>query len=390
MKRRKGNLNLFSAGWLLLPLILVSACSEGGGTPAPSRPVVAVEAARAAAGTWTEGIEVTGNLTPKYEVAVKSEIMGLVRQVYVNEWAKVKKGTPLARIDDREQEPLLKKAEAAYEAAKASELQARVADNRARREMERMKKLKEAGLATRQQVDDSETEAEASISRVEAARAQVRAAGEDLRQAKARVSKCLITSPIDGVVSLRKVSPGDLVGETGTDKTLFQVVDNRVLNLTVSVPSTEMAALRTGQALNFTTDAYPGRAFTGKVKFINPSVSEADRSVKVIAEVKNEPPVLKGGLFVKGRIVTGVREGVVQVPRAALTGRKDGPGGKFSILAVEEEFARLRPVTAGALSGDAVEIRDGLKPGDWYIVRGGFNVKDGDRLAVTRREGDAK
>lgn len=387
MKKRTGDWNLFFSGWILIFLFLVTACSESKGTSASARPIVAVEAVQAAVGTWTEEIKVTGNLTPKYEVAVKSEIMGAVQHVYVNEWTRVRKGAPLARIDDREQEAILRKAEAVFEAAKASELQARVSDNRARREMERMQKLKEAGLATRQQVEDSETEAEASISRVEAAKAQVRAAGEDLRQAKIRFTKCLITSPIEGVVSLRKVSPGDLVGETGTDKTLFQVVDNRILNLTASVPSTAMANLRTGQELRFTTDAFPGRTFTGKIKFINPSVSESDRSVKIIAEVKNEPQVLKGGLFVKGQIITGVREKVLQVQRSALIGRKDAAGGKFGILIVEGSTARLRPVTAGAISGDAVEIQNGLAAGDWYIVRGGFNVKDGDRLAVTRRNG---
>ena len=64
--------------------------------------------------------------------------------------------------------------------------------------------------------------------------------------------------------------------------------------------------------------------------------------------------------------------------------------GSSAFSRLKARFARLRPVTAGALSGDVAEIRDGLKPGDWYIVRGGFNVKDGDRLAVTRREGEAK
>ncbi|PKN19314.1 MAG: efflux RND transporter periplasmic adaptor subunit [Deltaproteobacteria bacterium HGW-Deltaproteobacteria-6] len=386
MKKRKDDRNPFFSGWLFILLLLITACSEEK-EPASPRPAVAVEALQAAAGRWTEGIRVTGNLTPKYEVAVKSEIMGAVSQVYVNEWTRVGKGTPLARIDDREQESVLRKAEAAAAAARASELQARVTDNRARREMERMQKLKEAGLATRQQVEDSETEAEASVSRVEAAKAQTRAAGEDLRQAKIRFTKCLITSPIDGVVSLRKVSPGDLVGETGTDKTLFHVVDNRILNLTASVPSTEMAGLRTGQQIHFTTDAFPGRTFTGKIKFINPSVSESDRSVKIIAEVKNEPQVLKGGLFVKGYIITSIRENVLQVQHSALIGRKDAPGGKLGILVVEGETARLRPVTVGGRSGDAVEIQSGLKAGEWYIVRGGFNVKDNDRLAVTRRTG---
>ena len=60
----------------------------------------------------------------------------------------MKKGDPLARIDVREQEAMVKRTEAALESAKSAQLQARVADNRARRELDRMRQLKEAGLAT--------------------------------------------------------------------------------------------------------------------------------------------------------------------------------------------------------------------------------------------------
>ena len=117
---------------------------------------------------------------------------------------------------------------------------------------------------------------------------------------------------------MRGVNVGDLVGEMGSPKLMFRIVDNRLLDLTVTVPSTEMEKVRLGQELVFTTDALPGRTFTGKVMFINPAVSEADRSVKVVAEVRNVPEVLKGGLFVKGRIVTGERAAVLRVPRIAL------------------------------------------------------------------------
>jgi multidrug efflux pump subunit AcrA (membrane-fusion protein) len=55
-----------------------------------------------------------------------------------------------------------------------------------------------------------------------------------------------------------------------------------------------MASLRGGQPLEFTTDALPGKTFKGTVMFINPAVNEADRSVRVIAEVNNAAVELKG------------------------------------------------------------------------------------------------
>src|SRR3989339_1459822 len=286
-------------------VFLIAACSGSGETAKQAaqvvaRPPVAVETSIATAGVLTEGIDVTGTLTPKFEVDVKSEVAGLVREVFVTEWVRVKKGDPLARIDIREQEAFVKRTKAMLESAKSSELQAKVADNRARRELERMKKLKEYGLATQQALDDTVSEAEAAASRVEAAHAQVRAAEEDLNQVRTRLSKGRIVAPIEGIVSERRANVGDLVGEAGANQPLFHIVDNRVLNLTVSVPSTAMASLRRDQPLEFTTDALPGRTFKGTVMFINPADNESDRSVRVIAEVNNTAGGAQGGGFVLG------------------------------------------------------------------------------------------
>jgi ABC-type Na+ efflux pump permease subunit len=67
-----------------------------------------------------EGIEVVGSLSPKFTADVKSEYAGIVTEVYVTEWVRVKKGTPLAKIDTREIEIVLQKAKAAVEMAKAN------------------------------------------------------------------------------------------------------------------------------------------------------------------------------------------------------------------------------------------------------------------------------
>ena len=156
------------------------------------------------------------------------------------------------------------------------------------------------------------------MARIAAAKAQALAAEKDLHQAQTRLAKAVIQSPLDGVVYSRNINVGDLVGEPGSTRILFQVVDNRQLELTVTVPSTEMGRLRLNQPLTFITDAFPEKPFSGRIKFINPTVNEADRSVKVIAEVPNSDETLKAGLFVKGRIITGERRKILQIPRTAL------------------------------------------------------------------------
>jgi membrane fusion protein, multidrug efflux system len=379
---------------LLALLFLLTACTRGGdpsvqAAPENVRPAVAVETATAAVGGVTEVIEVTGALAPKFEVDVKSEVVGLVREVFVNEWVPVEKGAPLARIDVREQESLVKRTEAALGSAKAGLLQARVAQNRADRELERVKRLKEAGLATQQALDDAGTEAEASSSRIDAANAQVGAAEEDLSQVRTRLSKGLIQAPMAGIVSERKANVGDLVGEAGANQPLFHIVDNHILNLTMTVPSVSMAGLRRGQPIVFTTDALPGRTFRGRVTFINPAVNEADRSVRVIAEVNNALGELKGGLFVKGKILTVNRQNVLQVPREALS-NWDVVAKKARLFVVEGDRAKGREVRTGFVADAGVEILSGLKPGETCIVRGSFNVKEGDRLIIAAKTGGVK
>jgi hypothetical protein len=112
-------------------------------------------------------------------------------------------------------------------------------------------------------------------------------------------------------------------------------------------------------------------------------VNESDRSVKVTAEVKNVSEQLKGGLYVKGRIVTGKRTGILRVPRVALLSW-DVAGKKGDLFVVKGEIAIRRTVQTGAVMGDFVEIISGLVLDEQVVVRGGFNLKDGDRINVTQ------
>lgn len=371
--------------------VVVSGCSTQAEdkeqkAKAPQRPPVAVEITKVAPSEVIGAIDVTGSLSYKFGADVKSEYTGLVTDVYVTEWVRVKKGDPLAKLDTREAEVILQKARAAVEVARANILQAEVSQNRAIREFERAQKLKETGLITQQNFDDARTETEATKARIEAAKAQLKVAEEDVLYAQTRLSKSLIRSPLEGMVSFRNVNVGDFVGEMGA-KPMFRIVNTQILELTVTAPSSEMGAIRIGQPLHFSTDAFPGKNFVGKVMFINPVVNEADRSIKVVAEVENRQDQLKGGLFVQGRILTGKRTGVLKIPRAALLSW-DVAGKKAEVFAVEQNVAQRREVRTGGTFGDQVEVTSGLAAGDRVISRGGFNVKDGDKVNVTRINGE--
>ncbi len=369
--------------FLVAALSGITACSKNDAEKkaATAKPPVAVEVRAATVSGVSDGIQVTGSLEPKFSVDVKTQIPGLVTEVMVSEWVHVRKGQLLVRIDVAETEAQVKRAEAGIVSARANLVQAQVSANRADRELARVLKLKESGLATQQAVDDARSEAEAARARVGVAVAQITVSEEERRQGVARQAKGLVVAPFDGTVALRDVNVGDLASDAATSKPVFRIVDNRLLNLTVTVPSVDSGRIKVGQPLEFMVDSQAGRTFTGTVKYINPELSSADRSLKVVAEVRNVPEQLKGGLFVKGRIVTGTRAEVVQVPRSALASL-DIQAKKGSLFIVANGTAHKREVQSGVVNGDMVEIVSGLNAGEQYVVRGGFNLQDGEKVAV--------
>ncbi len=354
--------------------VAIIGCSAGAKDPEPSvgRPPVPVAVSPVTVKDLAEYVDVVGTLAPKFSTEVKSEGTGVVTDVYVTEWVPVRRGARLARLDTRE-------TEAGIEALRAGEAQARVAEARARREYDRALQLKQYGLITPQALDDAKTAVEAAEAATSAARAQI-------KTGEARLAKSFITAPKDGVVAIRGVSVGDRVENMGGNTPVFRIVDNRLLELTVSVPSTNVASLKVGQPLEFTTDTVPGRTFTGKVSFINPALDEATRSAKVIAEVPNTDGILKGGAFAKGRIVTETRTGILQCPKDALQ-NWDLEGHTAEVFVASGDKAEKRSIQIGRANGVSVEVVSGLKAGDQVVTRGSFALREGDRITVSKGEG---
>ncbi len=359
----------------LASLVLLAGCSTvaADDAPATGRPAVAVGTATVVASALTDSVEVVGSLAPKFAADIKSEVSGTVTAVYVTQWVPVRAGAKLARLDTSE-------IDATIAAIKATAAQARVAQARAQREYERALSLKKYGLITAQNLDDAS-------SALEAAEAATAAVGAQVRASEARLSKSFITAPMDGVVAYRGVNVGDRVENMGGNGPMFRIVDNRLLDLTVSVPSLRLAAVRVGQTLEFSIDALPARTFTGRVMFINPALDVASRAVNVVAEVPNPEGILKGGLFVKGRIVVGTRPGVLQVPRAALL-NWDVNARSAHVFVFRNGQAEKRTVQTGTANGATVEIGTGLAAGERVVTRGAFALRSGDRVSADGVEGE--
>lgn len=328
-------------------------------------------------------VEVFGSLSPKTSTEVKSEVPGRVSEITVKEWDSVNPGDLLLEIDPTDFRLETNRNQAGLQMAKAQSLEAKAALNRAMREWERTMKLKEAGLVTGQEVDERKTELESAEARASLADAQIGQAQAMLDESRRSLSKTRVYAPITGVVSERKVDKGDWFDRGAP---LFTVVDNRILDLTANVPATELPKVKEGQNIEFTVDGLPGKTFTGSIKRVNPMVTTSDRSGRIQAEVRNPDGLLKGGVFARGKIVIEERKQALTVPKTALMSLDIEKSTAVLFAVKAPGKAVLKNVKTGLSTENSMEILTGITENDEIVVRGGYNLKDGDQISVSSRQ----
>lgn len=342
-------------------------------------PLVAIQVVSPERRTVQRSVDVYGSLSPKTSTDLKSEVVGRVQRVLVKEWDQVKPGDLLLEVDPTDFKIEINRIEAGIKMAKAQLMEAQVGLNRARRELTRAQKLKEGGLITGQEMDERQTGLEAAAARVSLAQAQVGQAEAQAEAARHALRKTTVDAPIEAIVSQRRVDVGDFL-DKGTP--LFTLVDNRILDFTANVPATDLIHVGEGQLLTFTVDGIPNRSFKGHIKRVNPMVNTADRSGRILAEVPNPDGLLRGGLYAHGQVLVEERPSALVLPREALLAW-NLEREAASVLVVEPgDIVRSRPVTTGFLEDGLVEIRKGLDGAERVVIRGGFNVREGERVRI--------
>ncbi|WP_051327780.1 efflux RND transporter periplasmic adaptor subunit [Desulfatirhabdium butyrativorans] len=350
--------------------------------PAPESATTSVETVRIEKTTMIQSVDIYGSLAPKLATQVRVEIPGTVQSIRVKEWDKVKTGDTLLQLDPMDVSLAVQQAKASHQMALAQETQAKVDLDRAQREWDRSLRLKQGGLITAQECDERLSALEAARARLELARAQVSQAAARLAEVSRSLQKMTVVSPIQGTVSQRHVDIGHFVDKGAA---LFTIVDNRILDLTATVAAVDLVSVHEGQQILFSVDGFGDRTFEGTVKRINPVVDATDRSGKIVAEVANSGELLRGGLFVRGRIVVKRHENAAVLPKSGLV-QWDLQQRTASVLVVNaENIIESRAVSTGMSDEQWVEIRSGIDPTDRVVIRGGFTVKPGDKVRVSQQ-----
>lgn len=297
-------------------------------------------------------VELPGVVEVNKTVSVAAEVDGRVEKKLVSEGQSVQKGQELIRLNTE-------MLQADYDRAAADE-------KYTKNDLEHVKALYDKQVATTQEVDQ----------------AKMRAAMSDavLRQAKARLDRAVVHSPLAGIVDRVPVEEGEYVMP---GKCVAKVVDIETVKVVVEAPERDVVKIRLQDGAEVISG---GRNCAGKITYISQLADDSTRTCRVEISVDNRPGAdgrrpLRSGQIVRVMLSRGAMKDVVMIPLLAVIPLE---GGK-EVFCVKDGKAWSKRIALGAIKGDKVQVlpdKDMLEKGDLLIISGHRFVSDGQAVAL--------
>ncbi len=305
-----------------------------------------------------ETTEYLALLKSRHSATINPQVEGYITGIFVKSGDHVAAGTALLQIDPLKQEATVNSQEATR-LAQESNL------NLARVNLERAKKLAEAGVIAKSDLDNAQTNYDTAV-------AQLKSLEHQVEQQKVELRYYKVSSPMDGIVGDIPVRVGDRV----IVSTLLTTVDEPgALEAYLYIPAARGKDLRLGLPLKLLDEAGNVRT-TSQITFVSPQVDPETQTVLAKAAVPNSKANLRIAQQVRAQVVWGSAAGPV-APVLAVT----RINGQFFVFVAEKNakgtIARQRGVKVGEIIGNDYAVLDGLKPGDHLIVSGTQFLQDG-------------
>ncbi|BBN60383.1 efflux RND transporter periplasmic adaptor subunit [Hydrogenovibrio marinus] len=361
-------------------------------------------------------VSATGTLQPTNEVDVGSELSGTIDKVFVDYNDQVKKGQLLAQLNTDKINAQVLQTKAALAVAKAGviEAQATLEESDAQlKRLEHVRKLTNGKLPSQADFISAEAAEKRAMAAKNTAIAKVEQAQANLDQNLTDLSKTKIISPIDGVVLVRSIEPGQTVAAAMSAPVLFTLAQDLTnMELQVDVDEADVGQVKAGQKATFTVDAYPNRLFPAVIKQVRYGAQTTDGVVTytTLLEVNNPDLKLRPGMTATAEILVKEKRDVLTIPVAAtrftpeilgdatqtkstsiMDSLMPGPGRIRHSLNIKAEkvkkgYARVwklvnkQPepilIKPGESNGNRVEVLEGdVKPGDKVIIGAEVRLK---------------
>ena len=356
----------------LVPILVVLAILvAAGGWLARPKPLP-VRLHGVAAGTVEATLANTraGTVEACQRTKLSTIIGGRIEYLGVKEGDRVRKGQLLLKLWNDDQQ-----AQRTLALAQRDLAQQRIAESctlaaNARREAERVAKLRQDGFVSISREDAARAEADAKQAACDTARADVRQATARIRVTEVEQRRIALVAPFDGTVA-------KIVGEIGEYSTpsppgvptppAIDLIDDSCLYVKAPMDEIDAPKIHAGQTVRIRLDAYPNQVFAGKVRRVAPYVTAVEKQARTVdVEVDFAAPEKSAGLLVgysaDVEILLAVKENVLRIPTATLQ-----EGNRVLLVDADGRLA-ARTIRPGLANWEYTEVLEGLAPGDRIVV----------------------
>jgi len=290
-------------------------------------------------------VTATGTIEPISEVAVGTQVSGIISKLYVDYNSVVKKGQILAELDKTNlqselvsQEMLLRSSKVEYEYQQKN--------------FNRAKDLHSKNLI-------SDTDYETAKYNFEKSEAAYKQSQSNMVKVRTNLSYATIHSPIDGVILSRAVEEGQTVAASFSTPTLFTIANDLTkMKVVANVDEADIGNVRNDEHVTFTVDAYPNDVFDGSVTQVrlNPTTTSNVVTYQVIVNAPNPSLKLKPGLTANITIFTMEKAGVQSLPNKTLNFKPDSTALLHNGFEIKES---KEPALKLAANEKVIWIQDG-------------------------------
>ena len=365
---------------LLVGLPLISKCTGGTDTKQ-------VEVQKVELKLIKSSILASGTLTFREQVQLRSEVIGQVTELHVEEADEVMKGDPVITLDPKTYQAQVDQAEAQVRIRQIAIERQRLLISTLADRFERQKAMFAQDLVDEDSYESLKSDlalAKVDLRSVQESLAQGRAA---LDQSEELLSKTRIKSPIDGVVIQVDIKVGETViaGTTNIPGSTMMVIADPSETLTeVQVDEADIAQVREGQSADIFTAAYPDTPLSGNIQSIasvarqTPGQVSLSFLVKILMD-KQDSMTIRPGMSVRADIYTESSDEALAIPVQAVLYDEDtdqddeGEEEQTYVFVMRDGKAIRKDVEVGISSDSDQEITDGLEEGE-LVISGPFRI----------------
>ena len=212
----------------------------------------------------------------------------------------------------------------------------------------------------------------------DAMKLQLANAQSSVDMAKKQYEDTALIAPIDGIVIMRNVEVGDILGP-GTPA--FRIIDVSRVKVRVGIPEKYIIAFKVGNKVNIKFDAIPHTVFEGSINYISFEATSSVRTFLAEILVENSGGLIRSGLMGNAKILRDVHENAMMIPINSIV---DSQFGRSVFIADDDNIAEERLLEIGSGSTDTmIMIKSGLTVGDRVIVKGQHDLVSGERIKIT-------